>query len=184
MRANPTLALAALLGLAMLGACAQADPTDGAIERPSATETPSASPEPSAETPTGEVYVLDLDTFEGDDGQELSLQEPEKLTLSEFSSASDLQWEAWGGASALATGRIFGNFCASDCAGDAYLVTLVLCEIEGDHYRKFGIFGDFPEFDDGEWAFGGPLYVGAQAVPDGEWSNGCAEPQPEDLTGQ
>ncbi|MBO3731975.1 hypothetical protein [Glycomyces niveus] len=111
-------------------------------------------------------------------------REPEKLTLSEFSSASDLQWEAWGGASALATGRIFGNFCASDCAGDAYLVTLVLCEIEGDHYRKFGVFGDFPEFDDGEWAFGGPLYVGAQAVPDGEWSNSCAEPQPEDLTGQ
>ncbi|MCD0445350.1 hypothetical protein LO763_17185 [Glycomyces sp. A-F 0318] len=142
-----------------------------------ASTTDATEPSP-AEEPTGEVHVLDLDTFEGDDSQELSLQRPEELTLSEFSSGRDLEWESWGGASAVATGRITGMFCESGCEGEEYEVTLVLCEVADDHYRRFGVFGDFPEFDDAEWAFGGPLYIGGTSPEDGDWSDGCAEPEP------
>lgn len=165
-----------LLGLAMLAAC-----TESAAAPPEPTTEPSTAEESSAaEEPAGDVYVLDLDTFEGDDAQELSLQEPETLTLSEFSSAHDLEWEAWGGDSAVATGRITGMFCETGCEGDAYEITLVLCEVADDHYRRFGVFGDFPEFDDAAWAFGGPLYIGGTPQGDDDWSNGCAEPEPGD----
>jgi hypothetical protein len=172
--------LPVLLGMTVLGACTGPAPDEAA-----AAGTPSESTESTVtEDPSTEVYVLDLDTFEGDDGEEVSLQQPEAMTLSEFSSAKDLEWEAWGGSSAVATGRIDGMFCNSGCEGDAYEVTLVLCEVADDHYRRFGVFGDFPEFDDTEWAFGGPLYIGGMPEGDDDWSNGCAEPEPGDLSGR
>jgi hypothetical protein len=166
--------------MTLLAACTESAPIEG-----SATGTPSEPTESSVSSdPTADVFVLDLDTFEGDDGAEVSLQKPEALTLSEFSSAADLHWEAWGGDSAVATGRISGMFCESGCEGAAYEVTLILCEVEDDHYRRFGVFGDFPEFDDQDWAFGGPLYVGGKPGGDDDWSNGCAEPEPGVLTGR
>ena len=157
----------------MLVACTE--PESDAAEAADASTEPGTPEESAAEEPAGEVYVLDLDTFEGD-GQELSLQRPEELTLSEFSHATDLEWESWGDASAVATGRISGMFCLSRCEGAKYEVTVVLCEVDDDHYRRFGVFGDFPEFDDGEWAFGGPLYIGGRPQGDDDWSNGCEEP--------
>jgi hypothetical protein len=172
--------LTVLLGMTMLGACTESAPDEGA-----AAGTSSESAESNVtEEPTAEVYVLDVDTFEGDDGEEVSLQQPEAMTLSEFSRAEDLEWETWGGSSAVATGRIDGMFCNSGCEGEAYEVTLVLCEVADDHYQRFGVFGDFPEFDDTEWAFGGPLYIGGVPEGDDDWSNGCAEPEPGDLSGR
>jgi hypothetical protein len=155
----------------MLAACTESE----AAEDTDASTGPSAAEGSTAEESAAEVYALDLTTFEGDDGEEVSLQRPEGLTLSEFSSAADLEWESWGGDSAVATGRISGMFCESGCEGEAYEVTLVLCEVADDHYRRFGVVGDFPEFDDGDWAFGGALYIGGRPEGD-DRSNGCEEP--------
>ncbi|MCC3763449.1 hypothetical protein K3N28_10225 [Glycomyces sp. TRM65418] len=165
MRTAPALLLPLVLGMTMLGACTG----------PTEPEDPTPAPSTAAE-PAGEVYVLQLDTHEGDDGEELSLQRPESMILSEFSHAENLEWEAWGGDSAVATGNLHGMFCVDGgCEGPEYEVALVLCEVVDDHYRRFGVFGDFPEFDDGDWAFGGPLYM--SGIPaDDDWSNGCAAP--------
>ncbi|GAA1692109.1 hypothetical protein GCM10009830_44810 [Glycomyces endophyticus] len=173
-----------LLPLALLAAAAACTPAPEPAGPAAPPETAAEhAPESAAASEPGDVAVLNPETLESDDGTMVSHRTPSELILSEFSSARDLEWNSWGADAATAAGRIDGMFCETGCDGDAYTVTLVLCDVADGHYTRFGVFGDFPEFDDAAWAFAGPLYFGgAPADTDAEWSNGCEEPDPAERT--
>ncbi|MEU8780937.1 hypothetical protein [Streptomyces sp. NPDC048637] len=65
---------------------------------------------------------------------------PEKLVLSEFTSASDLNWK-WGTQKAVATGKITGNWCLETCQDKPLKGTLTLSDPKTVNGKK--VFSSF-----------------------------------------
>ncbi|MFI9262529.1 hypothetical protein ACIGT4_33200 [Streptomyces sioyaensis] len=79
-------------------------------------------PAPHPSPASGPTYVSD--TL----GHPLS--RPTGFALTEFSSVSRLSWRSWGGAKAVATGRLSGNWCLPRCTGNGYPATVELSRLQ------------------------------------------------------
>lgn len=147
-----------------------------------ATETPSPSPDAAEATGADveasdadpEVFVTQITTLEGDDGEYYSAHRPEEMTLTEFTNAFDLTWHTWGPETAVASGLLSGSWCWDECQ-DGYEATVVLCDVREDHFSRFGVFGDFPGYAPEDTEFGSPLYFSGIEYSEAEWY-GCEEP--------
>ncbi|HEX2144134.1 MAG TPA: hypothetical protein VHG10_06475 [Glycomyces sp.] len=170
MRNAPALILTLLLGSVTLAACTD----DSAPVEDVLSEVTESS---AAADPVGEVYVAQITTLEGDDGELYDVQRPDSLMFTEFTFASDLVWESWGGSSAVASGKVAGAWCHPGCAEEGYDAKVVLCDVVDDHYQRFGIFGDLPGDPPEDWHLGSPMYFSDISYSDEEWY-GCDEPEP------
>lgn len=181
MRTPLPLSLSAIAFTALtLAACVVAND-----EGPEESSPPAETAEPAGEgtEPSSEasenpdedsdIYVTQITTLEGD-GEYYSAHRPDELTLTEFTNAFDLTWQTWGPETAVASGLISGSWCWEDCQ-DGYEATIVLCDVQADHFVRFGVFGDFPGYDPEDTQLGSPLYFSGIEYSDAEWY-GCEEP--------
>lgn len=179
MRSPLPLSLSTIAFIALtLTACAVADeestPEEPSTETAETTAEDAPAPEETANAPEEDVYVTQITTMEGDDGEYYSAHRPDELTLTEFTNAFDLTWQTWGPDTAVASGLISGSWCWDDCQ-DGYEATIVLCDVNDDHFVRFGVFGDFPGYAPEDTQFGSPLYFSGIEYSDAEWY-GCEEP--------
>ncbi|GAA3752812.1 hypothetical protein [Salinactinospora qingdaonensis] len=101
----------------------------------SAEPPPTRSPLVPSASPSQEASVFVYNTHDAERGTKS--QRPRGLTLSEFTTVTDMQWRSWGGQSAAATGRLSGTWCLPACQEEPYDVTIEVSaptEVAGTTY--------------------------------------------------
>ncbi|QSB05522.1 hypothetical protein [Natronoglycomyces albus] len=117
---------------------------------------------------TDELFVPGIPRLEHYEGEIPSVQEPEKLRLQETIYAKGLEWSAWGPDTATATGYVWGRWCFPECHEDPYPVTIILCDVQDSHFKRYSVLGDI-EWDSGVDDLKGIINY---SFP----SNGCVNP--------
>ncbi|MFP3991896.1 hypothetical protein U9R90_31375 [Streptomyces sp. E11-3] len=122
-------ALAAALVAVLAGGCAQ----------PSGLHVQGDAMSPSAEV--GPVYVADT--------RGKPMRQPTAIALSGQVELAELRWADWGGATAVATGKLSGDWCRPECGDEPYEVTVTLSGLERQeriaYYRRATVEPERPE---------------------------------------
>ncbi|MFM9371147.1 hypothetical protein [Streptomyces sp. Da 82-17] len=119
-----TAALTAALATAAALALAASAPSASAALVPDAALGPGDAAERSA---AAKPYVLN---HHGEANAEAgsAQRRPERLVLSEFTTAHGLRWERWGAEQAVGVGRVTGSWCAETCLDRPLKATLRLLD--------------------------------------------------------
>ncbi|QSB04372.1 hypothetical protein [Natronoglycomyces albus] len=124
----------------------------------------------SPSTEGGEVYVKGIPRLE-QVSERPSVQEPSSLNLQYTVHAGELEWFMWGPDTAMATGQITGKWCIPECHDSPYEATIILCDVQDNHFKRYSIQGDF------QWNSGTNDLEGLINISDRAQEHGCASPQ-------
>lgn len=146
-RRHKTAIGAGLACVAALGAFATATGANAATAPAHAAHAHSAGVAQTNNTP----YVVNHYGEENAD-QGKAERSPERLVLSEFTSARDLNWKQWNTKKAVATGKVTGMWCLDTCLDKPLKATLTLSDPKTVNGKK--VFSSFTlKLADGSGAY-------------------------------